>query len=276
MFGLGLRGKHYAEILRDGVRGADFVECITENFATRGGRPRAVLERVRRDVPVCFHGVSMSIGGVAPIDWDYLRHVRDLAREIEPLWVSDHLCFSTDEVGHHAHDLWPLPRTEETLGRVVARTAQVQEFLGRQIVLENVSSYVEYAADQMAEAAFVAEVANRADCLLLLDVNNIVVNAHNHGFSEESYLAAIPTHRIAQVHLAGHTDYGRYLFDSHVGPVPDRVWSLYRSLYRSLVRRRVSAPAIIEWDQEVPALPVLLSEVDAARAMARACRSEAA
>lgn len=265
MYGIGLRTAHYGDWLAGASPRIDFVEAITENFATRQGRPWAVLEAVRRQVPVVFHGVSLSLGGLDPIDQTYVRAIRELADRFEPLWISDHLCFGTAH-GHHSHDLWPLPRTEATVRRAADRIARVQDLLGRRILIENISSYVQYQADELSEADFVAAVVERADCDLLLDLNNVVVNAHNHGFDPHAFVRAMPTGRVRQLHLAGHGDFGSYLFDDHRGPVPDPVWALFDTC----VRAHGEVPALIEWDKDVPALDVVIAETDKARALAQA------
>ena len=197
--GIGLRTKHFPELLEQGRR-ADWFEVITENFLHVGGRPRAVLEAVRVDRPVVLHGVSLSIGSVDPLNEEYLRDVRELADAVEPAWVSDHLCWGTFG-RHNAHDLLPMPFTEEALSHVVSRVVEVQERLGRRILLENVSSYLSYAASTISEWDFLAEVARRADCLILLDVNNVYVSATNQGFDALTFLHGIPQDRVAQMHL---------------------------------------------------------------------------
>ena len=258
--GIGLRAKHYREIFETGIPGVECVEAISENFLGRGGRPLAVLERLRRELPVFLHGVSLSVGGVDELDPTYLRALRTLCHRVEPALVSDHLCFG-GWGGHRAHDLWPLPYSEEAISHVIQRVARVQELLGRRLLLENVSSYVGYTASTMPEWEFLAEVARRADCLLLLDLNNIYVSAHNHGFSADDYLDGVPVDRVAQCHLAGHLDKGDYLLDNHGAAVPDAVWALYRKA----VRRLGAVPVIIEWDENVPALEQLVSEATKAR-----------
>jgi uncharacterized protein (UPF0276 family) len=259
--GFGLRVPHYPSFLEDGVRGVDFVEAVTENFLGRGGRPRAVLERVRRDVPVALHGVSLSIGGVSPLDGEYLRALRALCDAVAPAIVSDHLCFGTWGA-HYGHDLWPLPYTEEALAHVAGRVAEVQDRLGRRLALENVSSYVTFADSQLSEWEFLREVASRADCDVLLDLNNVHVSAHNHGFDPMVYIGAIPIERVAQFHLAGHSDQGTHLLDDHGSPVPPAVWALHRAA----VARFGRVPTIIEWDEDVPSLETLAMEVEKARA----------
>jgi uncharacterized protein len=257
--GYGLRVPHYAELVEYGAR-ASCVEAITENFLNRGGRARAVLDRVRRDSEIVLHGVSLSIGSTDPLDLGYLGAIRDLARSIEATWISDHLCFGSVE-GHRAHDLWPLPFTEEALAHVVDRTRRAQDILGTRLLLENVSSYVEYRCSTMPEWEFLRELAERADALLLLDVNNVHVNAKNHGFSPETYLDALPPERVKQIHLAGHTDYGTHAIDDHGSAVPWPVWELYRHA----LRRFGPLVTIVEWDENVPEFGVLRAESERAR-----------
>jgi uncharacterized protein (UPF0276 family) len=262
--GIGLRTTHFPHYLEHGAEGIDWVEVISENFFEPGGRPWTVLERVRAEVPVVAHGVSLGIGSVDPLSEDYLASLQTLIERIEPAWVSDHLCWG-GHAGRYAHDLLPLPYTEEALAHVVERTRRVQDRLGRQILLENVSSYVAYRESEMPEWEFLSELARRADCGILLDVNNVYVSAFNHGFSAETYVDAIPADRIGQVHLAGHTDRGTYLFDSHVGPVPDPIWALFRRL-----SERIGAvPTLIEWDEEVPPYQAVVAESRRAAQMTR-------
>lgn len=259
--GIGLRTQHFTHALERGLP-VPFVEAISENFMGRGGRPLAVLERVRQDSDVALHGVSLSIGGLDPIPREYLRQLAELRRRVDAAWVSDHFSFGSVH-GHASHDLWPLPFTEETVRHVVTRVQQVQDALGQRLVLENVSSYVEFAASELTEWEFIREVAERADCELLLDVNNVYVNAVNHGFDARTFLAALPTKRIRQLHLAGHLDCGTHLFDHHGAPVADPVWALYREC----VRLHGVVPAIIEWDENVPALERVLEESTRAAAV---------
>jgi uncharacterized protein (UPF0276 family) len=202
-----------------------------------------------------LHGVSLAIGQAAELNRDYLRELRALADAVEPAWVSDHLCWGGFG-GHYAHDLLPLPYTQEALLHVVERVSQAQEALGRRILLENVSSYVAYSASAMPEHEFVAEVARRADCGILLDVNNVVVSAKNHAFSAEAFIDAMPAGRVGQLHLAGHADHGSYLFDNHGAAVPDVVWDLYRYTLRHLGE----VATLVEWDEGVPPWETLRSE----------------
>jgi hypothetical protein len=219
-----------------------------------------VLDAVRARWPVVLHGVSLSIGGTDPLDLDYLRAVRALADRVEPAWVSDHVCWGS-HAGRRGHDLWPLPYTEEALAHVVARTIEVQERLGRRILLENVSSYVAFAASEMTEWAFLSELATRADCGLLLDVNNVFVSACNHGFDPLAFLDGLPVDRVGQFHLAGHSLREGWRLDTHDHPVCDEVWALFRAA----VRRFGPRSALVEWDDRLPSLETLLAEAHKAR-----------
>jgi uncharacterized protein (UPF0276 family) len=252
--GIGLRPPHYAEVVESHPP-VDWFEVITENFMVAGGNPRHVLRQVRARYPVVLHGVSLSIGSVDPIDEAYLTGLAALADEIEPAWISDHLCWSSFG-GHTGHDLWPLPFTEEALDHVVRRVQAVQERLRRPILIENVSSYLEFAHSTLPEWEFLSEVARRADCGLLLDVNNVFVSAHNHGFEAAEFLAGIPVERVKQIHLAGHRDEGTHLLDTHDHAVCDGVWALYRAA----VRRFGAVPTIIERDDDIPPLAAVLAE----------------
>ena len=200
-FGLGLRPDHYDEILRD-LPSVGFFEALTENYLVPGGKALHYLDRVRAEYPVLLHGVSLSIGSTQPLDWSYLNALKALSRRIEPTWISDHLCWTGTD-GVNLHDLMPMPYTAEALRHLVPRIREVQDFLGERILLENVSSYVGYRSSQMTEWEFLAELSARADCLLLLDVNNVYVNSVNHGFDPGQFIRAIPAQRVAQIHLAG-------------------------------------------------------------------------
>lgn len=267
-FGIGLRTVHYREVLETGPE-VDWFEVITENFLVDGGKPLYVLERVRERYPVVFHGVSLSIGSVDPLSSDYLRRWRDLIRRFEPVWVSDHLCW-TGVDGRNAHDLLPLPYTEEALRHVVGRVREVQDFLGQQILLENVSSYLTYRDSTMTEWEFLAAVAEEADCGILLDVNNVYVSAVNHGFSAAEYIRSVPRDRVGQFHLAGHSDHGTHLLDTHDHPVCDEVWALYDLA----VRRFGPQATLIEWDEHIPPLSRLIREAQTARAVAVAAAQD--
>jgi uncharacterized protein (UPF0276 family) len=244
------------------VSGVDWFEIISENFFEPGGRPQAVLERVRAAVPVVMHGVSMALGSVEPVPDEYLRSLRALADRIEPAWVSDHLCWGGFG-GHRAHDLLPLPYTAEALDHVARQVGRVQERMARPILVENVSTYVEFASSEMSEHEFIVELARRTGCGILLDVNNVYVSARNHGHDPELYLDAIPAELIGQVHLAGHTDLGTHIVDTHVGPVPDPVWDLYRRL----LRRIGPVPSLVEWDEATPDYDTVVAESRRARAL---------
>jgi uncharacterized protein (UPF0276 family) len=260
-FGLGLRVEHYDAILSDRPP-VDWFEVLTENYLVPGGKPLDYLMRFRERYPLAMHGVSLSIGSTAPLDLDYLQQVKALAARVEPAWISDHLCW-TGVAGVNAHDLLPLPYTEEALAHVVARVRTVQDFLGRRILLENVSSYVGFRDSRLTEWEFLSEIAVRADCLILLDVNNIYVSAVNHEFKALEYLNAIPVDRVQQIHLAGHENRGDYLIDTHDHPVPDPVWELYAAA----VRRFGAVSTMIERDDHIPPLAELCAELDHARAL---------
>jgi len=214
-----------------------------------------VLREVRAHYPVVLHGVSLSLGSVDPLDATYLDRLAALAAETEPAWISDHLCWSSYG-GHTGHDLWPLPFTEESLEHVARRVRAVQDRLGRRILVENVSSYLEYAHSTISEWEFLGELARRADCGLLLDVNNVFVSAHNHGFDPEAFLGGVPVDRVKQIHLAGHSDHGTHLLDSHDHPVCDGVWALYRSA----VERFGAVSTLIERDDDIPPLSEVIAE----------------
>jgi uncharacterized protein len=261
-FGLGLRVEHYDSILADRPP-VDWFEVLTENYLVPGGKPLYNLMRVRERYPLVMHGVSMSIGSTAPLDREYLAQVKALAARIEPKWISDHLCW-TGVAGKNLHDLMPLPYTEEALANVVERVRTVQDILGCRILLENVSSYVTFRDSQLTEWEFLREVAVQADCLILLDVNNIYVSSVNHEFAALDYLNAIPVDRVQQIHLAGHENHGDYLIDTHDHPVPDPVWELYAAA----VRRFGNVSTMIERDANIPPLEELCEELAAARAVA--------
>ncbi|MBI1394870.1 MAG: DUF692 family protein [Betaproteobacteria bacterium] len=261
-FGLGLRSCHYEAFARDDVD-VDWLEIVSENYMVPGGRPLWWLDRIRRDYPMVMHGVSLSIGSTDPLDSQYLRELRALADRVEPAWISDHLCW-TGVHGRNLHDLLPLPFTEEALDHVVSRVRKVQDTLGRRILLENVSSYVRFANAALDEWTFLAEVARRADCLILLDVNNVHVSAFNHGFDPVTYVDAMPRDRVRQIHLAGHDHRGDCIIDTHDAPVADPVWSLYEHA----IRRLGPVSTMIERDDHIPPLAELVAELDIARSVA--------
>lgn len=269
-FGLGLRPVHYDAVLGS-TPAVDWFEVLTENYLVPGGRPLHYLARIRERYPVAMHGVSLSIGSTAALDYDYLRAMRALARRIEPAWVSDHLCW-TGVDGRNLHDLMPLPYTEEALRHVAARVREVQDFLGRRLVIENVSSYVSYASSTLTEWEFLGALAEAADCLLLLDVNNVYVSSINHEFDAAAFLDGIAVERVQQMHLAGHQNNGSHLIDTHDHPVADPVWQLYRRA----VERFGRVSTMIERDADIPPLEVLIRELDAARHTAAAALAQAA
>ncbi|HVZ71170.1 MAG TPA: DUF692 domain-containing protein [Polyangia bacterium] len=260
--GIGLRTEHYREVLANSPA-VDWFEVISDNFMEPGGNPRRVLRAVRERWPVVMHGVSLSLGGTDPLDERYLNGLAELAREIEPAIVSDHLCWG-GHGGRYAHDLLPLPFTEEALAHVAERVARVQDRLKRRILVENVSSYVAFAQSTMSEAEFLAALVARTDCGLLLDVNNVFVSAHNHGFDARAFLDAIPVGRVGQFHLAGHSQLGELLLDTHDHPVRDEVWDLYRHA----VARFGDVPTLVEWDDKLPPLARVVEESARARAVA--------
>ena len=271
--GIGLRPPHYPRVV-DGTARVDWFEVISENFMIPGGRPLHVLEKARALAPVVLHGVSMNLGGTDPLNERHLGELERLIRRFEPAWVSEHLCWGAFG-RHYAHDLLPLPYTEETLAHVADRIRHVQERLGRRILVENVSSYVTFRHSTMPEWTFLGGVAEAADCGILLDVNNIYVSAVNHGFSPDDYLAGLPPERIGQIHLAGHSDAGTHLVDTHDHSVPSPVWTLYRDA----VRRFGPVSTLVEWDDHIPAFEELVAEAKHARTVEAealgACRQPA-
>ena len=268
-FGLGLRVEHYEAVLGGSPR-VDWFEVLTENYLVPGGKPLDYLTRIRERFPVAMHGVSLSIGSTAPLDFEYLRQLKALAARVQPEWVSDHLCW-TGVAGRNTHDLLPLPYTEEALEHVARRVRTVQEVLERRILLENVSSYVSFRDAPLTEWEFLAGIAARADCLILLDVNNIFVSSVNHEFDPLEYLNAIPPERVQQIHLAGHEDHGDYLVDTHDHPVRDAVWELYAAA----LRRCGPVSTMIERDDHIPPLAELITELDAARELSARVLAEA-
>jgi uncharacterized protein (UPF0276 family) len=269
-FGLGLRVDHYEAILADHPP-VDWFEALTENYLVPGGKPLDYLMRVRERYPLVLHGVSLSIGSTAPLNREYLAQVKALAARVAPSWISDHLCW-TGIGGRNMHDLLPLPYTEEALAHVVARVRTVQDILDRRILLENVSSYVTYRDSPLTEWDFLREIAERADCMILLDVNNIYVSSVNHELDPLEYLQAIPPERVQQIHLAGHENHGEYLLDTHDHPVPDPVWELYGAA----LRRFGNVSTMIERDANIPPLEELCAELDMARSLAKRTLARAA
>lgn len=261
-FGLGLRPDHYETILQEQPP-LDWFEIITENYLIPGGKPLYYLDRIREHYPIVMHGVSLSIGSSDPLDLNYLKEVKELTERIEPAWVSDHLCW-TGINGLNMHDLLPLPYTQEAVAHVVAHINQVQEFLGRRILIENVSSYLTYEQSEMSEWEFLSEISNRSDCLILLDVNNVYVSAYNHAFHPHDYLKGIPKERVYQIHLAGHSNHGDYIIDTHDAPVIPPVWDLYAET----LKRFGAVSTMIERDDNIPELNELLEEIEHARQIA--------
>jgi hypothetical protein len=268
-FGLGLRPDHYEEIAATPGR-VSWFEALSENYMAPGGGPLGWLDRLRRDYPMALHGVSLSIGSIDPLDLQYLGELKTLAQRVQPLWISDHLCF-TGLRGTNMHDLLPLPYTEEALDHVSGRVMQVQDMLGRRLVLENVSSYITYAASELTEWDFIAELAKRADCEILLDVNNVYVSAFNHEFDPMAFLRAMPRERVRQFHLAGHLHKGSHIIDTHDHPIVPDVWDLYAAA----VKLFPGVPTMIERDDNIPPYDELLAELDVARDIARKATPEA-
>jgi uncharacterized protein (UPF0276 family) len=256
--GLGLRTVHYAHILRERPP-VDWFEVLSENYMQTAGRPLHFLDAIAEHYPVVLHGVSLSIGSTDPLDRAYLTELRALRDRVHAHWISDHLCW-TGVAGRNTHDLLPLPYTEESLRHVIDRVRAVQDFLGAPLALENPSTYVEHTGGTMREWEFLARLADEADCAILLDVNNVFVSAHNHGFDPATYLAAMPPDRIVQFHVAGHTDHGTHIIDSHIGPVRDDVWRLLGQAHR----KSGGASILLEWDAEIPSFEV--THVEALRA----------
>jgi uncharacterized protein (UPF0276 family) len=256
--GVGLRTKHFGHVLGQ-KPSIGWFEIVTENFMDTEGRPLFVLEQVAESYPIVMHGVSMSIGTTDPIDKGYLKRLATLARRIDAKWVTDHLCW-TGVAGRNTHDLLPMPLTEEALRHVVSRVKQVQDFLERPIGLENPSSYVEFRSSTIPEWEFLARVAEEADCGLLLDVNNVYVSSFNHGFDPREYIDGIPHERVMQYHLAGHTNKGTHIVDTHSDHVIDEVWELYAYS----VQKSGGRPTLIEWDENIPEWDVLQAEAEKA------------
>jgi uncharacterized protein (UPF0276 family) len=261
-FGLGLRPQHYQDIL-DGTPNVDWFEVISENYMVPGGQPLKILDRIRARYPIVMHGVSLSIASTAPLNADYLRDLKALARRCEPVFISDHLCW-TGVHGVNLHDLLPVPYTQEALDHVVARVQRVQDYLGQAIALENVSSYVQFSHSEMSEWEFIAELTRRTGCWLVFDVNNVFVSAFNHEFDAHAFIAGVPKERIVQFHLAGHEHNMSHIVDTHDALICDEVWNLYRTALRHFG----PVSAIIERDDHIPPLAELVAELDEAHAVA--------
>lgn len=261
--GVGLRDPHFEHLMRTAPAdwGVDWFELLTENFLDHRGYAALVLERVAAHRPVVMHGVSLSIGGTDPLDRDYLDKLAALAERVKPVWISDHLCW-TGVAGRNSHDLLPMPLTEASLAHVVARVGEVQDRLGRPLILENPSTYLRFAGAQMPEHEYLGRLAEESGCGLLLDVNNVHVSAVNHGFDAVRYIEALPAGRIVQLHIAGPRDCGAYLLDTHDSPVLEPVWALY-----GLAQRLTGGVAtLLEWDADIPPYEALLAELAKARA----------
>lgn len=261
-FGLGLRTQHYQTIINEKPP-VDWFEIISENYMVPGGRPLYYLDQIREHYPIVMHGVSLSIGGSDPLNKEYLARLKQLMDHAQPKWFSDHICW-TGVHGINLHDLIPLPYTEETIQHVVSRIKQVQDFMGRQMLIENVSSYITYKDSQMTEWEFLTEITERADCMLLLDVNNVYVSSFNHGFKAHDFIKNIPKHRVKQIHLAGHLNRGDYIIDTHDHPIIDPVWELYGDTIEWLG----PISTMIERDDNIPELAVLMEELQVARNIA--------
>jgi uncharacterized protein (UPF0276 family) len=269
-YGLGLRSEYYERILSQ-KPAVDWFEILSENYFVDGGKPLYYLDAIGEQYPLVMHGVSMSIGGTDALDFDYLTQLKALIERVRPAWVSDHLCW-TMQGGHNLHDLLPLPYTDEAVRHVAGRVKQVQDFLERRILLENVSSYVSYRQSEMNEWEFLSAVAQEADCLLLLDVNNVYVSARNHHFNPLEYINAVPKQRVQQIHLAGHTDYGDYVIDTHDHPVVDPVWELYEYT----LKRLGPVSTMIERDDRMPPFDELMAELQQARGIGESVIGKAA
>jgi uncharacterized protein (UPF0276 family) len=258
--GVGLRTVHYPHILEKKPQ-VDFFEILSENYMNTGGRPLWVLDQVAERYPIVMHGVSLSIGSVDPMNREHLAKLKKLAARTKALWVSDHLCW-TGVAGRNTHDLLPMPLSEEALAHVVARVKTVQDFLERPLILENASTYAEFTTSSMTEWDFFARLMKEADCGMLLDVNNVYVSSYNHGFDPIAYLDAVPTERVVQYHLAGHTNKGTHIIDTHNDFVIDEVWKLYAHS----VRRTGNVATLLEWDADIPEFTVVHAEALKARA----------
>lgn len=257
--GLGLRTVHYAHIV-EAEPAVDWFEILSENYLQTSGRPLDFLDSIAEKYPIVMHGVSLSIGSSDPLDREYLKELRALRDRVNARWVSDHLCW-TGVGGKNTHDLLPMPYSEEALAHVVSRVRAVQDFLGAPLALENPSTYLEFAGDSMREWEFLGRLAEEADCALLLDVNNVYVSSRNHGFDARRYLDAIPFDRVVQMHVAGHSDHGTHIIDSHIGPVIEPVWRLLADAHR----RAGGAPVLLEWDAEIPSFEETHAEALRAR-----------
>ncbi|HAT2040015.1 TPA: DUF692 domain-containing protein [Legionella pneumophila] len=261
-FGLGLRPNYYEEILTS-KPDLDWFEILTENYLIPGGKPLYYLDKIREHYPIVMHGVSLSLGSTDPLNWDYLNQVQELASRIEPVWISDHLCW-TGVHGLNTHDLLPVPYTTEAIQHIVSRIQEIQDFLKRPFLIENVSSYLTYKQSEMSEWDFILEIVKQSGCYLLLDVNNVYVSSFNHNFDPMAYINSMPPGRVAQIHLAGHTNHGDYIIDTHNAPVIEPVWDLYEAT----IQRLGPVSTMIERDDNMPDFSELLSEINHAKRLA--------
>lgn len=261
-FGLGLRSQHFDEILENRPK-VDWFEIISENFMDAHQGYKEFLSDLRRDYPFVMHGVSLSIGSTDPVNTEYLKKLKTLADFLQPVWISDHLCF-TGVIGKNTHDLLPVPYTEEALAHISSRIRIVQDFLERPLILENPSSYIEFNSSTLSEPEFLSALANEADCGFLLDVNNVYVSAFNHGLDAKKYIDTMPADRIVQIHLAGHKDCDDYKIDTHDREVTDEVWRLYEYT----ISTKGQKSTMIEWDEEIPPLSILMEELEKAKSFA--------
>lgn len=261
-FGLGLRKEHYQSIIET-QPSIDWFEILSENYMIKGGKPLYYLDKIRQDYPMVMHGVSMSLGSVDPIDKDYLKQLKNLINRIEPKWISDHLCW-TGMAHKNMHDLLPLPYTEEAVIHMAEKIMQVQDYLGQQMLIENLSSYITYKADNMTEWEFLSAVCEKADCYLLLDINNIYVSSYNHNFDPIEYLKGVNPERVWQHHLAGHTNDGNLILDTHDQDVIEPVWQLYQQAAQLFG----PVSTMIERDGNIPPLEDVMTELEHAKAIA--------
>lgn len=263
-FGLGLRSEHYQDVLEQKPKEIDWFEIISENYMIDGGKPLYFLDKIRQDYPMVMHGVSMSVGSTDPLNFDYLKQLKKLIERVEPMWFSDHLCWTG--VDHkNMHDLLPMPYTEAAVNHFADRISEVQDFMGRQMLIENLSSYITYTSDAMTEWEFLTAVSEKADCYILLDVNNIYVSSYNHHFDAMEYLQGVPAERVWQHHLAGHQNTGNLIIDTHDEPVIDPVWELYEKTAQLLG----PVSTMIERDANIPPLAEVIDELNQARAIAQ-------
>ncbi len=256
--GVGLRSPHTNEIL-SGLPAIPWFELLADNHMVKGGLIPLQLEQICQHYPVTFHSVGLSLGSIDPLDLDYLGKLKQLMQQYNIAWLSEHCCFTSVD-GFHSHDLLPMPYSEESLSHMVTRVSQAQDFLGERILIENVSSYMKFAESTLDEVDFISELAKQADCLLLIDVNNIYVNHINQGIDAEKYISRLPYEKIKEVHLAGFDDRGDYILDAHNNPVAAPVWQLYEKLIQHIP----DVPTLIEWDNDIPSLRRLIQEAQKA------------